>query len=77
MPNLKIVLTCAALLNAAPLACMAGDIRIEVRGETHAPAKLWVAPIATEKDDKTWGVYGILCKRSFVNSVTSALRTGS
>ena len=23
------------------------------------------------------GVYGILCKRSFVNSVTSALRTGS
>ena len=25
----------------------------------------------------TVGVYGILCKRSFVNSVTSALRTGS
>ena len=26
---------------------------------------------------RLWGVYGILCKRSFVNSVTSALRTGS
>ena len=30
-----------------------------------------------DKIESDAGVYGILCKRSFVNSVTSALRTGS
>ena len=54
MTSLNIALTCATLLSAASLTCMAGNVRIEVRGEIYAPAKLWVAPVATQKDDKTW-----------------------
>ncbi len=54
MKNAQMLCAVAIVLCAASLSCLAGEIRVEVRGETYAPAKLWVAPVATEKDVKTW-----------------------
>lgn len=54
MKNARMLCAVAIALCAASPSCLAGEMRIEVHGETYAPAKLWVAPVATEKDVKTW-----------------------
>ena len=63
-------------------ASMFGEMAPTLLGYANTLESAKYSPIGKRKaqsnDEATRvGVYGILCKRSFVNSVTSALRTGS